>query len=123
MNTTTDEILELLSEDMVSHGLLAQCVEQTDDCDMPLQTRLKSTLVDLLSSGKVEIGSAHLARPDYVEFVAWQGAVDERVRRAIEAVRVTSDADKEFAYWLCLREKVDRFETTDSVSAEKSSPT
>lgn len=122
MKTTTDEILDLLNDDMVSHGLLAQCVEQIDDCDVPLETRLKSTLADLLSSGKVEIGSAHLARPDYVEFVAWQGSIDERMLRAIEAIRVTSDADKEFAYWLCLREKVDRFETVESISAEKSSP-
>ena len=110
MSTTIEEILELLNEDMVSHGLLAQCVEQSDGCDIPLASRLKSTLVDLLSSGKIEVGCTHLATPDYVEFVAWQGSVDERVLRAIEAVRATSDADKEFAYWLCLREKVDRFE-------------
>ena len=111
MNTTTEEVLQLLNEDMVSYGLFAQCVEQTDGCEIPLASRLKSTLVELLSSGKVEIGSAHLSRPDYVEFKAWQGAVDERVLRAIEAVRSTSGADKEFAYWLCLREKGDRSET------------
>jgi len=48
--------------------------------------------------------------PDYVEFVAWNGSVEERVNRAVKAVAAASGPDKEFADWLCLRENVDRFE-------------
>ena len=110
MSTTANEIRELLDDDIMSHGFLAQCIEQADGGGAPLQDQLKNTLINLLSSGRVEIGFARLARPDYVEFVAWRGSVDDRVARAFKAVEVASDPDKEFAYWLCLQEKADRFE-------------
>jgi len=105
----SDDILELLAEDIVSHGIIAQCLSQSTSDDAPHAT-VRSVLEELLESGNVEIGTAKLARPDYVEFLAWTGSVADRVHRAIEAVQVASESDKEFAYWLCLREHVDCFE-------------
>jgi hypothetical protein len=110
MIMTTTEILELLEDDMVSHGFLAQCLSQADFVGTASETRLEEALKDVLATKKVEIGLAKRTTPDYVEFVAWKGTIDERVKRALEAVANAGGSDKEFAYWLCLRENVDRFE-------------
>ena len=110
MTTIINDILEMLKDDMVSHGLIAQCVKQSgiDPIDLPVQ--IKNVLEELLKSGKVEVGITRLARPDYVEFVAWKGSIAERASRAMDAAAAANDVDKEFAYWLSLRENVDRFE-------------
>lgn len=110
MNTTTGEILEMLEDDMVSHGFLVQYLNQADGGKRGSEHRLPETLKTLLGTGKVEIGVAKMTTPDYVEFVAWKGTTDERVDRALEAVAESNGVDKEFAYWLSLRENVDRFE-------------
>jgi hypothetical protein len=64
----------------------------------------------LLLSGDVEIGVAKEARPDYVEFIAWKGALAQRIARALRAVDDAAEGDQDFAYWLCLRDNIDRFE-------------
>jgi hypothetical protein len=110
MRTIINDILEMLNEDMVDHGLLAQCVKQAGSDASQLQERIENVIEELLASGKVEIGVAKVARPDYVEFIAWKGTILGRVRRAMDAVAAQSGADKEFAYWLALRENIDRFE-------------
>jgi hypothetical protein len=107
--TTADDILEMLRDDMVSHGFFAQCIADGGG-SFTLEPRVEALLAELLSSGKVEIGTARLAGPDYVEFVAWTGTVPERISRAMSAVSNAVGHDKEFAYWLCLRENVDRYE-------------
>lgn len=100
MITATD-IIELLGEDMMSHGFLVQQVTNS---------RLPILLAELLSTNDVEVGKTELSKPDYVSFIAWKGTVAERVQRALAAVAQASDQDKEFAYWLALRKNVDRFE-------------
>lgn len=50
------------------------------------------------------------ANSDFVKFIAWRGTVEERVSRAMESVATAIGADKEFAYWICLRENIDGFE-------------
>jgi hypothetical protein len=109
MSTISNYILELLNDDMVSHGLLVQCVKQDKGADDGLQFEWKDVLRQLLLSGKVEIGVARSASHDYVEFIAWKGTVGERIARAIECVDSVSGPDQEFAYWLCLNENIDRF--------------
>jgi len=103
----------MLDDDMVSHGLISQCLEQTKSSATPLEKRLESALTELLASGNVEIGVAKMTTPDYVEFTAWNGTVEERVGRAVDAVDAANGPDKEFSYWLCLRKNVDRFEGND----------
>lgn len=111
MITIINDIFQMLNDDMVSHGLLAQCVEQTNTGAIYSQLGIKNVLAELLATEKVEVGVAKLVKPDYVEFIAWRGSVAERASRAMDAVAAASGADKEFAYWLCLRENVDRFES------------
>ena len=113
MTATTDEILEMLEDDMVSHGFLVQYLNRADTSRKAYESRLPETLKTLLGARSVEIGVAKVTTTDYVEFVAWKGTTDERVDRAIEAVAESNGPDKEFAYWLCLRENVDRFEADD----------
>ena len=109
MSTLSDYIVELLGDDMVSHGLLVQCVEQGDIAAHTPPFSWQEVLKELLSSD-VEIGAARRTSGDYVEFIAWKGSVDERVARANDAVESAKGADREFAYWLCLRKNVDRYE-------------
>jgi len=104
-----DDILEMVKDDMVSHGLLAQCVEQATS-NHQTSASIEKVLEELLTCGKVEIGTAKAVRDDFVEFVAWKGSVPERVTNAMRAVAAAQCADKEFAYWLCLRENADRFD-------------
>jgi hypothetical protein len=110
MRTIVNDALEQLGEDMVSHGWLVQSVEQVD-----AQLDWKSVLAELLSED-VEVGDARVASPDYVEFIAWKGTIDERVSRAIGRVNSLSGHDREFAYWLALRQNVDRFEGEGSAA-------
>jgi hypothetical protein len=114
MTTITDDILDMLDNDIVSHGLIAQCLRQADTDALQFEELIKETLKGLLASGNVEIGIPEMKTPDYLEFVAWKGTVDERVSRAVDAVANVSGPDKEFAYWLCLRENIDRFEGHDA---------
>lgn len=110
MTTPIDDVLEMLADDMVSHGWLVQYLEQSESSSSPVDERIRLLLTQLLSSSKVEIGIPEQATPEYLEFVAWKGTVEERVRRALAAVDAVSGHDELFAYWLCLRENVDRFE-------------
>ncbi len=105
----SSDIIDLLNDDMVSHGLLVQCVEQNDSCGNGPKLNWKDVLEELLSR-EVEIGIAKSTSADYVEFIAWSGSVSERICRAVECVKKAVASDQEFAYWLCLRKNVDRFE-------------
>lgn len=109
--TTAGDILEMLRDgpDMVEHGFLVQCIADGGGTT-PLESRVEAVLAELLSSGNVEIGEANELRPGTSEFVAWRGTAQERVRRARDAVSTAVGQDKDFAYWLCLRENVDRYE-------------
>jgi hypothetical protein len=107
MNNVVNCIRELLSSDMLSHGLLLQTVEQLGEPSPDW----KAVLSELLTED-IEIGEAKLASPDYVEFIAWKGTIKERVMRAAKRVEGLAAPDREFAYWLALRKNVDRFEGT-----------
>jgi len=113
MSTITEDILEMANDDMVSHGLIAQCLKQANTGENSREDRVEDVLKELLTSDKVEMGSAKATTADYVEFVAWRGTIEEKVSRAMEAVATANGPDKEFAYWLCLPENVDRFEGDD----------
>jgi hypothetical protein len=110
MTIIINDILEMLSDDMVSHGLIAQYLKQVNTDALPIEEPIKDALKRLLESDSIEIGIAKMKTPDYLEFVAWNGTVDEKVSRALDAVANTNGSDKEFAYWLCLQENVDRYE-------------
>ena len=110
MSLTINDVLELLGDDILSHGFLAQCARDSNNGTSLSVAQLKELLAELLTSGKVEIGNTRLASPEYLEFIAWRGTVDERISRAFDAVDSAIDSDKEFAYWLCLRENVDSYE-------------
>lgn len=111
-----EEIIEHLHDDIVSHGFLSQCL----GLNLPLQPEdmasLRGSLFYLLSTEKIEIGSA-FESSDYVEFVAWSGSIPAKVERALEAVAQTPEPDSEFAYWICLKEKVDRYEADTGVGS------
>ena len=102
-------VIELLNDDMMSHGFLVQCVAQNETDENGPQLTWRDVLEDLLS-GEVEIGMVESKSADYVEFIAWKGGVDERLSRAVECVTKASASDQEFAYWICLRNNVDRYE-------------
>ena len=110
MNTIVSDVLDELHEDLISHGWLVQAIMLADQGSRPSQSRIINVLTELLETGQVEIGLTHQAEPDYLEFVAWNGTVEGKTSRALEAVAAANGPDKEFAYWLCLRENVDRFE-------------
>jgi len=73
---------------------------------------VRCVLLELLKSGIVEIGYTTKTRADKVDFVAWKGAPEIRAERALnkinDALHLNEDAS--YAYWLCLRENVDRYE-------------
>jgi len=110
MKSTFRDIIEMLKDDMVSHGFLTQYLSTCGEGVPMSSTGVANVLSELLSSEMVEIGEAKLSTSDYVEFIAWRGTVAERVDRALKVVASAADMDKEFAYWLALRENIDRFE-------------
>lgn len=110
MSSISTEILEMLHDDLVSHGWVAQLVERQEKSCTDSLLLVSQVLTELLATGRVEIGFTECPRSDYVEFIAWKGLIKERVQRAEDEVAALNGADKEFAYWLCLRGNVDRFE-------------
>lgn len=109
LNLTTSEIIEHLHDDLLSHGFLAQCIGLEPFPDEHYIAGLRQALLELLASGRVEIGSAK-DLGNYVEMVGWIGTMEAKVERALEAVGATSQPDNEFVFWLSLKEKVDRYE-------------
>jgi len=107
---TADDIREMLLDGlvMVDHGFFVQSV--TDGIDVEFEPGVEDVLVELLSSRVVEIGEVKELHPGVIEFTAWRGTVSERIERAKNAVCKALGQDKHFAYWLRLREKVDRYE-------------
>jgi hypothetical protein len=106
----SSEFLEILKDDMLSHGLFSQYLNQFNQNAKPFEKlNLSDVLSELLKSEKIDIGNA-VVTADHVEFVAWKGTIKERVDRSRKAVLNATGPDKEFAYWLCLRDNVDRFE-------------
>jgi hypothetical protein len=112
-HTLFNDILTMLSDDMVSRGLIAQCLEDAGEDLLSPSEKEGKMLRELLASETVEIGVPSQLRPDYLEFVAWRGSVEDRVRRAMQEVANTVGHDKEFSYWLCLRKNVDRYESEE----------
>ena len=110
MIDTISAILEALESDIVSNGFLVQLIRNAEGDMPPSQERIRQVLIMLLSKGCVEIGNARIAGPDYVEFIAWNGNSHARITRAMNAVSTTNDNEKEFAFWLCMRKNIDRFE-------------
>ena len=110
MNTMLNDLIEMLEDDIVSHGLFAQYLKQENSDEHPIEELIGDALKQLLLSERVEIGIARMKTPDYLEFVAWNGKVDEKVSRALAAVATANGPDKEFAYWLCLKENIDHYE-------------
>jgi hypothetical protein len=108
VSKAAEEILDMLHSDLVQHSWVTQVVKNCGEGDDG--TDVRSVLQELLTSRHVEIGMATSQGAAYVEFMAWQGTVNERIDRAIEAAAVAAGADKEFAYWLCLTQNVDRWE-------------
>lgn len=100
----------MLDDDMLNHGLLSQHLQDQNESSPLSEEILRETLKTLLESGKVAIGNARLKTPDYVEFVAWGGELNNQIERAISAISATQSPDKDFAYWLCLRDNIDRVE-------------
>ena len=105
-----ENILEELNNDLVSYGWLVQSLTLSEDDALPSQARISSLLSELLGTGNVDIGMTLQTKPDYVAFIAWNGTVEVRVSRAMSAVDGADDPDREFAYWLCLKENIDRYE-------------
>lgn len=114
MNTIISYILEILDDDIMHHGLFVQCVEEDEPGGNGPKLNWKDVLEKLLLRCEVEIGEAKIKSAEYVEFIAWRGNVNKRLSRAFECINQTIDSDKDFAYWLCLRKNVDRYEHQDS---------
>jgi hypothetical protein len=119
MNTISSYIVDLLGDDIVSHGLLVQCIELDQSCGGEPPLTWKEVLEELLA-GEVEIGIARNTLASYVEFIAWRGSVSERISRAVQSVNNAAAFDKEFAYWLCLRKNVDRYEEEQQQDSSQS---
>lgn len=109
LNLTTSEIIDHLHDDLVSHGFLAQCIGLHGVRDKDYLGRLRQVLLELMASDRIEIGVA-VESGNYVEMIGWAGTVEAKVDRALSAVVETDQADNEFAFWLCLKENVDRYE-------------
>jgi hypothetical protein len=93
-----------LHHDLVSSGWLMQEVREangTTDC-------MEQVIRRLLSDG-VEIGYA-IADGEYVKFIAWNGTIDERYRRAHHERQLSEGHDRSYAFWLCLHANVDEYE-------------
>lgn len=140
MSNVFDEILERLNDGLCYHadvdGILSEInlnkLEVVKPPGMDLQTinwnspivrptdeQIRNALREILESGEIQIGETNLDTPDYLAFVAWTGSVEERAERALKSMLECNDSDRPFAYWLCLRENVDRYEDAASGTANE----
>jgi len=71
---------------------------------------IESVILELLTSG-VEIGQAFLVEK-HVKFVGWRGDINQRISRARAKVEsCPEEENSRWAFWLCLAENVDEYET------------
>jgi len=112
----TDRIVqnvkETLDTDIVSYGELKQIASDCggigpDDAKGQLWI---TAILDHILSVDIQIGDAINPDGQRVQFVAWRGGVQDRIVRAIHAIEHADKLDREFAFWLCWRRNVDRFE-------------
>jgi hypothetical protein len=110
MDSIPGFIVEALTRDIIGHGELVQCIKLNESINDGRHPDWQDVLRQLLASGKVEVGRAILVSNDYVEFVAWKGTIEQRIARAAGSVNSEYGPAQQFAYWLCLKENVDRYE-------------
>lgn len=103
------EVMESLQSDLVSAGELRQIIANALPDKTIGSAFIAEVIRHLLEEG-VEIGDARNTDGTYVKFIAWRGTVSDRCERAIRQVESVSGGDREFAFWLCLRDNVDEYE-------------
>lgn len=89
--------------DLAAINYSSPIIQPTDD-------QIRNALREILESGKIEIGETAMETPDYMTFVAWSRSVEERVERALKSVNECNERDRKFVYWLCRKDRVDRYE-------------
>ncbi len=112
MDCIIKSVIEDLHIDLVYHEWFVQTVASCNEERRPSQAEIAEILRELLQTGEVEIGRTE-RKPDYLEFIAWRGTVDERVKRAMTNIDSTRGLERAFCYWLCLRKNIDRYEDTE----------
>ena len=112
MTSAAREILDQLNDDLVDYGFFVQSLNDETKAT-GTQFNWPDVLRELLL-GDVEIGDTD-GSPTYVAFLAWRGSVDARVARAMKCVADADPFDRPFAFWLCLRKNIDRYESGDSL--------
>ena len=119
MNSVSEDILDALNDFLVYHELMAQIVKNASPENGP-QLNWQDVLEELLL-GEVEIGNIKLKTPDYTEFIAWKGTVNERISRAVECVNNKDPSDPGFSYYIGLRKNVDRYEGEEQQESDQNS--
>lgn len=105
MNATDiNEVIEELHTDIVSCGWMLQA---THGKDTPNDIR---NALEALLSDHICIGDAQGVDGRYVKFVAWSGSKHTCIDRAIRKHSELSDHNKDYAFWLCLKQNVDEYE-------------
>lgn len=102
-------VRESLQSDLVSAGELRQIIANALPDTTVEHGFVADVLRQLLAEG-VEIGETTNTDGAHVKFTAWKGSVSNRCDRATRQVESSSDVDRDFAYWLCLRENADEYE-------------
>jgi hypothetical protein len=110
-----DEIIEYLETDILDFGFFAQMVSGAGAYNDEMRRDVVFThLESVLKDDRVAIGNA-VDTGGYVAFISWRGTSDENLKRARSKVESLSNFERGFAFWLCLKKNVDKYE--DEVTA------
>ncbi len=93
-------------------GVDLQAITRNSPIIRPTDEQIRNALREIVESGKIEIGNTALDSRGYGTFIAWRGSVEERVDRAMNLLKAYADEEHSFVYWLCLRERVNRYENS-----------
>lgn len=101
-------VKDSLRHDIVSFGELIQIARDCGVEENLVIEQLNGILAKLSGDG-IEIGEATL-EGNRVVFIAWVGSVSERCAAARRKLKSCATEDRPFAFWLCRRDGVDRYE-------------
>jgi hypothetical protein len=102
--------IDALKDDLVSAGELRQIVADSLVETAEARDYMAEVIRHLLAES-IEIGEARNIEGNYVKFIAWKGSITDRCERAFRQWESLHQSDREFAFWFCLRENVDEYET------------
>jgi hypothetical protein len=114
ITSASQEVRTALKSDLCSYSWLRHILKEFLSVGIDVMALERQVISNLLISG-IEIGQTFLTERNgkaRLGFRAWKGTVNERIERAYTLLSsYPHENDRDWAFWFCLPQNVDEYET------------